>query len=95
MKKKVAIFQNTITGGGRIRVINEIIKALNEFGVIPDIYTFKINAQLDGHAKTNKLTSVIYGLYELKILSLNLRMRLVASKYDLWINSNYIILFAP
>lgn len=95
MKKKVAIFQNTITGGGRIRVLNEIIRALNEFEIIPDIYAFRVNATLDGNAKIKKLASVIYGLYELKILSLNLRMKFIASKYDLCINSNNTILFAP
>jgi glycosyltransferase involved in cell wall biosynthesis len=95
MKTKVAIFQNTITGGGRIRVLNEIIRALNELKVKPDIYAYKINTAISGNMNIRKCFPVVYGLYELKVLSLNLRMRFIAPKYDLCINSNNTILFAP
>ena len=43
MSKKVAIFQNTLTGGGRSQVLNAIIKILNEKAIEPDIYTFRVN----------------------------------------------------
>lgn len=99
MKKRVAIFQNTLTGGGRIRVVNEIIKILNEFGIIPDVYTFRVNLNLkkrkDIEYNIVRIPEIIRGFYELKVFSLNWFMKFYKKNYDLLINSNNTLLFAP
>ena len=39
--KKVAIYQNTISRGGRIRVIAYMTECLNELGIVPDWISFR------------------------------------------------------
>lgn len=98
-RKKVAVFQNTITGGGRIRVVNEMITVLNEQGIAPDIYTFRVNPSFkkDEHLRftIKKLPQFLRGFYELKIVLLNYLMRSRSAGYDLLINSNNSLLFLP
>lgn len=99
MKKRVAIFQNTLTGGGRIRVINEMIGILNELEIVPDVFVLRVNKSFKKNKRISfrirKLPTFIYGLYELKIPYLNLMMRFFENDYDLYINSNNSLLFAP
>ena len=98
-KFRVAIFQNTITGGGRIQVVNEIISILNEFEIVPDFYTLRVNTSFKKkeniHFNIVKIPQYIRGFYELKIVHLNWLMRSRSKKYDLLINSNNSLLFAP
>ncbi len=97
--KKVAIYQNTLTGGGRIKVVNEIIRLLNDRGIIPDVVTLRTTPSLisggNSRFRIIKLPELIRGFYEIKVISLNLWMRHYARRYDLLINSNNTFLFAP
>lgn len=99
IKKKVAIFQNTITGGGRIRVVEEIIRILNKMGIIPDLYTFRVNPSYRPDPSLNFQIRKVYlrirGLSELKMPLLNLNMHIFANKYELFINSNNSLLLVP
>lgn len=99
MNKRVAIFQNTITGGGRIRVIEEIIRILNGMDAVPDVITFRVNPSFqpnpDLDFRIRKVRFKPKGFNELKMPLLNLHMRLFEDKYDLLVNSNNSLLFAP
>lgn len=99
MNQRVAIFQNTLTAGGRIKVVIEMIRILNELKIVPDVYTFRVNNSLKIEKglkfRIKRLFSPIYGLYELKVLALNLMMNFFAKNYDLLINSNNALLFTP
>lgn len=99
MNRKVAIFQNTITGGGRIKVLVEIIKVLNDLNIVPDIFTFRVNPSFPKFPNLNfgirKITFFSKGLGEIKMPLLNLNMRRFENEYDLFINSNNSLLFAP
>lgn len=99
MNQRVAIFQNTLTGGGRITVVNDMIRILNELKIVPDVYTFRVNKSLKIEEglkfRIKRLLAPIYGLYELKVLALNMLMHFYAKKYELIINSNNSLLFAP
>ncbi len=96
---KVAIFQNTITGGGRMVVVNEMIRVLNSRGVVPDVYTLRVNRNYvkpsDLQFEIHKMLNFVYGFYELKIVFLNFIMNLVCRNYDLLINSNNSFLYTP
>jgi glycosyltransferase involved in cell wall biosynthesis len=98
-KKRVAIYQNTLTGGGRIVVVNEIIRILNHWGIIPDLYALRVNPNIkfksDLEFQIKKLPECIRGFYELKIPFLNILMHSHQNQYDLLINSNNSMLFAP
>ena len=99
MKKRVAIFQNTLTGGGRIQVVHEIIALLNEWEIRPDVYTLKLSASYRPPRQLAfqiiKLPQYVRGFYELNPPLLNFLMRRYAPHYDLLINSNNTLLFAP
>ena len=99
MSKRVAIFQNTITGGGRIQVLNAVIRILNANKIEPDIYTLKINKSFipekDLMFRVIPLRSMIKGMSDLKIASLNAKMVRYQYEYDLLVNSNNSFLKVP
>ena len=99
---KVGIFINTLTGGGRRIVTDRMIYNLNQFGIEPDLITFRINEsykQTDLRFHPIVLPTKLPGrpkwMYEYKVIALNKRVQVLADQYDLLINSNNSILFAP
>jgi len=99
MNARVAIYQNTLIGGGRIRVVNEIVRLLNQDGIVPDIFALRANRKLtketDLRFRLIKLPAYVVGLYEVKIIALNRMMCKYAARYDLMINSNNCLVAAP
>ena len=97
MKKKVAIYQNTIGGGGRIKVIAAITRLLNEQGIIPDWLAFRhtidesfLENVLDKpiQARMVIVPAFSYGLSEFKYIKINQIIDDLKDNYDLVINSN-------
>ena len=91
MLKKVAIYQNNITYGGRIRVIASITECLNKMSIIPDWLSYqssfnpidlsKIHSvPLKANIQIIKAWSI--GLGEYKYIKLNKIMSKMSSKYD-------------
>jgi len=99
MNAKVAIYQNTLTGGGRIRVVNEIIRLLNQLGIVPDVFSLRVSRTFMKEAglrfRLVKLPAYVLGLYEVKIIALNRMMCRYAAHYNLFINSNNCLVAAP
>lgn len=105
MKKKVALIINTITIGGRITTIIDIVKVLNKMGIVPDIYALrwnvtpeKIKQHFNVDIRFNKHRAFVpfLGFYDLKIALLNLWFRLFReSRYDYLINNNNAFLWLP
>lgn len=98
--KKVAIYQNTISPGGRIRVIAPITKCLNNLGIVPDWISFRNSFKkedlktihsvpLDVNIKI--IDSWSKGLGEYKYIKLNKIISRMSNNYDLIINSNNTI----
>ena len=95
-KINVAIIQNRVQQGGRLQVIIEIVRVLNELGIQPDILTFKsrlsrsdiisnYNAKIDF-----KLKEIFFDVripFELHILFFNLICNNYLKEYDLIINN--------
>jgi len=95
--KKVAIYQNTISRGGRIRVIAYMTECLNELGIVPDWISFRNgfdNSDLESmhsvpiNANFKIIDSFNKGLGEYKYIKLNKIMDQMSPNYDLVINSN-------
>jgi glycosyltransferase involved in cell wall biosynthesis len=105
MSEKVAIFQNSIIGGGRISVILSFVEILNEMGITPDILTFGLskpeyelkekyyNKNVDFKVRIIPRFVKLPG--ELDIIMMNVMMRKYARNYDILINSNNSFLFLP
>ncbi len=76
-----------------------MIAVLNELGIAPDIYTFRVNPSFKKDKRLRfsikKLPQFLRGFYELKIVLLNYLMRSRSADYDLLINSNNSLLFLP
>lgn len=98
--KKVAIYQNNITYGGRIRVITSMTECLNKMGITPDWLSYKCSFTQDDlsiiHSIPLKVNMHIIrvwskGLGEYKYIKLNKIMSQMSSKYDLVINSNNVL----
>lgn len=98
--KKVAIYQNTISRGGRIRVIAYMTECLNSMGIVPDWISFRNSfkeSELESiHPVSLKATlktikSWNKGLSEYKYLKLNKIVLDRSSEYDLIINSNNVL----
>jgi glycosyltransferase involved in cell wall biosynthesis len=104
---KVAIIQSHIGVDGRSRVIGEIVVALNELGVTPDIYTLSNAAQRRGwidvlmagrsmrceFPETARLPVIGRSQYEAVLQNWSLRS--VLGGYNLVINANDFIGFLP
>lgn len=96
METSVAIFQNAIHFGGRLRVLISFTEVLNDMGIRPDWVAFKIDLNRDG-IKRKYRKDIIFSRfeipfvklpYELEILALNHFMVTMKDKYDLVISSN-------
>jgi glycosyltransferase involved in cell wall biosynthesis len=104
---KVAIVQNQIGIDGRSRVIGEIVIALNELGIKPDVYTLSPAAQwrswvellMEGrplrcHFPKRMRLPVVRG-YAYQTVAHNWLLRNVLRRYDLIVNSNDFVGFLP
>ncbi|MBC8184897.1 glycosyltransferase [candidate division KSB1 bacterium] len=96
-KKTVAIYQNTIGGGGRIKVIAAMTYVFNQMGIVPDWISFRntihrlkldqiINKSIA--ASPRILRQKYRGLSEVKYLMMNKAVAKLSNEYDLVINSN-------
>jgi glycosyltransferase involved in cell wall biosynthesis len=104
---KVAIVQNQVGIDGRSRVIGEIVVALNELGIVPDVYT------LSGAARRRSWLEVLMEGRELRCefprmervpisrgyayqtIAQNWLLRKVLRPYDIIVNSNDFLGFLP
>ena len=98
--KKVAIYQNNITYGGRIRVITSMSECLNKIGVVPDWISYQCSFKTDDlskihsipiKAKLKKINAWSRGLGEIKYIKLNKIISKMSKEYDLIINSNNVL----
>jgi len=105
MEKRVAMIINTVTIGGRITTIVDIVKVLNKIGIVPDIYAMrwnvtpeKIKKHFNADIQFNKHRAFVpfLGFYDFKVALLNLWFRIFKeSKYDYLINNNNSLLWLP
>ena len=95
--KKVAIYQNTISQGGRIRVIAYMTECLNAMGITPDWISYRNSFKSKDlenmhHVPLNANIRIINawnkGLGEYKYIKMNKIMDKMNTEYDLIINSN-------
>ncbi len=97
MNLKVAIYQNTIGGGGRIKVIAAMTYVFNQMGIKPDWISFRnttnrrmmdyiINKPINASSRILRLK--YRGLSEIKYLMMNKAVAGLSNEYDLIINSN-------
>src|SRR5688572_11671968 len=104
---KVAIVQNQIGIDGRSRVIGEIVVALNELGVTPDVYTLSttgrrrawVEVLMEGRALRCRFPRrarlpVLRG-YAYQTVAHNWLLRNALRRYDLIVNSNDFVGFLP
>ncbi len=98
--KKVAIYQNNITYGGRICVISTMTECLNKMGIIPDWFSYQCSFKMDDlskihsipiKAKLKKINVWSRGLGEIKYIKLNKIISKMSKEYDLIINSNNVL----
>jgi glycosyltransferase involved in cell wall biosynthesis len=98
--KKVAIYQNNITYGGRIRVITSMSECLNKIGVVPDWISYQCSFKTDDlskihsipiKAKLKIINAWNRGLGEIKYIKLNKIISKMSKEYDLVINSNNVL----
>ena len=93
MVKKVAIFQNSISGGGRIDVMEAMIEALNDQGIVPDFITFRIllkNLWKDKKIKfKTKILKTIRLPHDLDIINMNLKIRNMEDKYEFYLHLKF------
>ena len=47
VSKRVAFIQNRVQRGGRFQVSTEMLKVLNELGIIPDFYCYRSRINVD------------------------------------------------
>jgi glycosyltransferase involved in cell wall biosynthesis len=97
---KVAIYQNTISFGGRIRVIATMTECFNKMGIIPDWFAYR--SSFDSK-QLNEIHSVPIqanikiinvwnkGMAEYKYIKLNKIMSKISTDYDLVLNSNNVL----
>ena len=102
--KRVAICQPSIILGGRLSVIIGIVRALNDFGIVPDILATKVSfTRLDIEKMYGKnvrinirVDSTLLPLWgEWQILAFNTRLKKIASSYDLLINTSNSLAMLP
>jgi len=96
-KKTVAIYQNTIGGGGRIKVIAAMTYVFNQMGIVPDwisfrntIHRLKLDQIINRPIAVSPriLRQKYRGLSEVKYLMMNKAVAKLSNEYDLIINSN-------
>jgi glycosyltransferase involved in cell wall biosynthesis len=104
---KVAIIQNQIGIDGRSRVIGEIVVALNELGVLPDVYTLSGVARrrswLEGLMEGRELRCEFPRMERVPVsrgsayqaVFQNWLLRKVLRPYDVIVNSNDFLGFLP
>lgn len=95
--KRVGIFQNTFTGGGRIRVVSAMTRVFNDLGVVPEWIAFRSTLSEEEltkgspgpvRARLKLLRHFTRGLSEFKYVRLNQRVEAMSEDYDLLVNSN-------
>ena len=100
--KRVGIYQNTLTSGGRIKVITAMTYVFNEMGLTPDWIAFrntlshnKLNNIIskDIRARFKILRNFTKGLSEFKYVRMNQRMSKLTKEYDLIVNSNNTLVY--
>lgn len=98
--KQIAIYQNTFTGGGRVKVIAAMTYVINEMGITPDWICFRNTLKEERlkniisrpvNVKFKLLRDYTKGLSEDKYICMNQRMSKLSKQYDLVINSNNTI----
>lgn len=98
--KRVALYQNTIGGGGRIVVLAAMTKVLNDYGIIPDWIAFRhnysdmyANTVIGQHIEYKKIKMKKWSRFlgEYKYIKMNRLMNTLGRSYDLVINSNNTI----
>ena len=101
--KRVGIYQNTITSGGRIKVIAAMTYVFNEMGLTPDWIAFRntlshneLNNIIskDIRARFKILRNFTKGLSEFKYVRMNQRMSKLPKEYDLIVNSNNTLVYS-
>ncbi len=100
---RVAICQDTIVSGGRLRVILGFVHALNTMGVEPDVITAKFKGRWDQikekYGLEVKANLVEVGRFtrpqDLATLYFNSQLRKYAQAYDLLINTTNSLAFLP
>jgi glycosyltransferase involved in cell wall biosynthesis len=103
MTYRVAICQESIIPGGRLRVILGIVEILNEMGITPDILTYRLNIKKeqieDLYEKrlSFRFRQLPYVLLpnDFSIIVFNADLKYTASNYDLLINTSNSLLFLP
>jgi glycosyltransferase involved in cell wall biosynthesis len=104
---KVALIQNQVGIDGRSRVIGEIVVALNELGITPDVFTLSTATRVRGWREVlmegrpmrfglprTWRVPVIRG-YVYQTVAHNWLLRNVLSRYDLVVNGNDFVGFVP
>ncbi|MFQ6616493.1 MAG: glycosyltransferase, partial [Fidelibacterota bacterium] len=95
--KRVGIFQNTFTAGGRIKVVLAMTRVFNELDVVPDLIAFRSTLSEEKltqsgsppvRARLRVLRNVTRGLSEYKYVRLNQRIDALSDEYELLVNSN-------
>jgi glycosyltransferase involved in cell wall biosynthesis len=106
-RPRVAICQSTLTPGGRLRVVLEIIEILNEFGIVPDILTANLGVHpdwiLDQYGRSIQANyKCIFSLPKIPklhgdfyIVLFNAMLRSYTRDYDLLINTSNSLIFLP
>lgn len=104
---RVAIVQNQVGIDGRSRVIGEIVVALNELGVVPDVYTFSgaarrrswLEVLMEGRELRCEFPRMerlpMWRGYAYQTVAQNWLLRKVLRPYDVIVNSNDFLGFLP
>lgn len=101
---RIAILQNRVHKGGRLKVILNMIKSLNELDIIPDIVTSKTQLDkkeiIDKYKEDCKFNFRIIKInikvpYRWNIIYFNHLIQKIKSEYDLFINSSNSSFFLP
>ncbi len=105
MRSNTAIIINTVTIGGRLATIVDMIAVLNELDVEPHLYALRWNVspdKINTHYHRNlkfvgkKIWLPVRGFYDIKVALLNLWFRIFfENKYSLLINCNNCLLWLP
>ncbi|MBN1997373.1 glycosyltransferase [candidate division KSB1 bacterium] len=105
MRSKVALIINTVTIGGRLATIVDIVQVLNNLGIVPHIYALRWNVspeKINRHYGRRiqftglKVRIPFLGFYDVKVSLLNLWFRLFRQKkYHMLINCNNSLLWLP
>lgn len=106
MKPRIAIYQPSIIWGGRFRVVLDIIRALNHYGIVPDVLTaqcafsfdeLSVNYgyAIDANLRMIRMPRLPKFTADSKIAAFNARINQVSSAYDILINTSNSLLFLP